>query len=316
MRKLTLLLAIAVLFTFILGCNKKDKVSEPIEEGCELLVYCDRSAASLPFVKLYYDTDKGLCENTYDIIVSTAEDNMMELVLGRYDVAVLPSVMAYELYDKTEGNTVFLAVASLAECTLLSNSADITDIYGLDSKTVYTLSGDFLSYSALMAVFDFNGINASVEELNDINELIERMNTEEGCIAAVDDIYLDSFSDNITGIADIDDIFNDCFGYELPGEIICVNRKFLNANPYPVKLILKEYSESLLSLGKGIDDSYIKEIFGEYDISVNRVTERINSIIVGEDMKNLLLYFTEIPEIYDDNYDGIVAINDDLYYFE
>ena len=78
-------------------------------------------------------------ETNYDITMVGSPDEVVSAISSEStDVAIVPTNLAANLYNKTEGDIRMVAITTLGSLYLVSNGVEINDIRELEGKTIYS----------------------------------------------------------------------------------------------------------------------------------------------------------------------------------
>ena len=140
-RLLSILTLVALLFS-ITACDlfvSKDKNDEPKAETPTINVYTLNGTTGFGMAKLMSDAKAGTTSEKYNFSVqSDASVVTSALLNGSADIAALPTNAAANIYNKSEGGVLILAVNTLGCLYLLTNQNEtVTSFEDLRGKTVY-----------------------------------------------------------------------------------------------------------------------------------------------------------------------------------
>ena len=140
-RLLSLLTLAALLFsmTSCLSWGTGGKKEEAPEQPAVINVYTLNGTTGFGMAKLMNDAKNGSTTEKYNFSVQTDASNVTAALLnGSADIAALPTNAAANIYNKSEGGVVVLAVNTLGCLYLLTNqNATVTSFADLRGKTVY-----------------------------------------------------------------------------------------------------------------------------------------------------------------------------------
>ena len=92
-------------------------------------------------------------------IFSSPQQIQDEIIAGRYNFAAVPSNVAAQLYNKTNGDIKIIACGTKGVLYILG---DVEGIEGLEGKTIYTAQRGALPEYVLRHILNENGINAEI----------------------------------------------------------------------------------------------------------------------------------------------------------
>ena len=273
-RLLSLSLALVLLFSMA-SCNffnnEKDEEEAPKGEATPINVYTLNGTTGFGMAKLMNDAKAGTTTEKYAFTVKTDASEVTAAILnGSADIAALPTNAAANLYNKSEGGVVVLAVNTLGCLYLLTNqNATVTSFENLRGKTVYVpaqnptfiftylckqnnlevgkdITIDSTTYAQPAALKD-----AVAAGLVDIAVLPEPMVT-----IAINSAKSANNGTTITNAMDLTAEWNKVSteGSLVQGCVV-VRRAFLEANPEAVENFLNEYKASIEYLSTDLDSA-------------------------------------------------------------
>ena len=138
--RLLSILTLAVLLFSMVSCNFGNKEKEPnTTETPTINVYTLNGTTGFGMAKLMNDAKAGTTSEKYNFSVQTDASMVTSALLnGSADIAALPTNAAANIYNKSEGGVVVLAVNTLGCLYLLTNQNEaVTSFEDLRGKTVY-----------------------------------------------------------------------------------------------------------------------------------------------------------------------------------
>ena len=272
-RLLSIVLAAILLFSMI-SCNFfKDDIPESNEPATNptINVYTLNGTTGFGMAKLMSDAKSGTTTEKYNFSVQTDASNVTAAILnGSADIAALPTNAAANLYNKSEGGVVVLAVNTLGCLYLLTNQNEtITSFESLRGKTVYvpaqnpTFIFTYLCQQNGLKIGEDITINSSTYAqpaalkdavaagLVDIAVLPEPMVT-----IAINTAKNTENGTTITNAMDLTAEWNKVSpeGSLVQGCVV-VRRAFLEQYPEAVENFLKEYKASITYLSTNVDEA-------------------------------------------------------------
>ena len=315
MRKVALFLSL-IMCVSMFSCKKNDLPAETVieDEGCEMLVLASSTPGSLvsPLLEYYNNEFK----NTYTVSVSTAADNMMISANGDYDLAVLPLNMAFYLHDRSDGNNQIMGITGQGGISLIGINTEFNDFSDLNDKKIYSIKDTVMNY-----VFSYisaeQGITAELNYVSSYTELIEMFKNGGEVIALCEEPYVNYLASvcEISHIADINELWKEVSGaeYDIPTEVLVVNRKFANANGNAVANISEDYSfvvSNYNDCSEYIIDSGVTE---GIELSIDDISDSSPIYIYGEEMIAQINEFSLLIEAFDPDFTCNSPI-DTIYY--
>lgn len=138
-RLLSIALVAILLFSMVSCDFLKNKNEDPNTETPTINVYTLNGTTGFGMAKLMNDAKAGTTTEKYNFSVQTDASNVTAALLnGSADIAALPTNAAANIYNKSEGGVVVLAVNTLGCLYLLTNQNEtVTSFEDLRGKTVY-----------------------------------------------------------------------------------------------------------------------------------------------------------------------------------
>ena len=130
---------VAILLFSMVSCDLFKEKEDPKTETPTINVFTLNGTTGFGMAKLMNDAKAGTTAEKYNFSVQTDASNVTAALLnGSADIAALPTNAAANIYNKSEGGVVVLAVNTLGCLYLLTNQNEtITSFEDLRGKTVY-----------------------------------------------------------------------------------------------------------------------------------------------------------------------------------
>ncbi|MBE6699466.1 MAG: ABC transporter substrate-binding protein [Ruminococcaceae bacterium] len=130
---------VAILLFSVTSCAFFAQPNDQKSDDLTINVYTLNGTTGFGMAKLMNDAKNGSTSQKYDFSVQTDASNVTAALLnGSADIAALPTNAAANIYNKSEGGVVVLAVNTLGCLYLLTNQNEtITSFADLRGKTVY-----------------------------------------------------------------------------------------------------------------------------------------------------------------------------------
>ena len=209
----------------------------------------------LGMVNLMEADSLGTTTNDYEFTVgSTPEEISTKLAQGALNMAAVPTNVAANLYQKTEGKVKLLAVNTLGVLYILENGETVTDIESLRGKTIYSTGEGANPEYVLKYVLEKNGLvpgkDVNIEFIAENTELATRMVSGDITLAMVPEPQVSviqaqnasvrtAISMNTAWEAVADE------NSKLMMGCVAVRADFLEANKAAVDAFLTEYQASI-----------------------------------------------------------------------
>ncbi len=331
MKKLISLLCVVLLLALSLtACTPKtDPNPQPSETATTVRVATIAGPTGIGMAHLMEAQSQKTAKNTYDFKeVASAPDQVVPLLTtGEVDIAALPTNVAANLYNKTNGKIQLLAVNTLGVLYLLENGNDIQSVEDLRGKTIYTSGQGANPEFVLNYVLEANGINpetdVTIEFVAENTELAALMANGTAKIAMVPQpvaTTITNKNENIRTALSINDVWEAAAGSEnkLMMGCVVVRTEFLKEHPEEVKTFLQEYEASI---NKAIADPRATGSLcalhgiGAVGAVIAKAIPYCNlTFVTGETMKTQInKYYSVLFEANPQSIGGAMP-NDDFYY--
>ncbi len=167
-RILTLLLAIVCTLSCFVACG-----DEPYSDTA-VKAYALKGPTGMGMAKLMKDQTT---ENyTYDFtLADSPEDVKAEILKGNFDIAAVPTNLASALYKATNKSFEVIAVNTLGVLYVMENGNTIQSLSDLNGKTIRYFGHGSTPQFMIEYLLQKNGINATLEPVDDNAELATDM---------------------------------------------------------------------------------------------------------------------------------------------
>ena len=272
-RLLSICLALALLFSMS-SCflfNKYEQGENPSAETPTINVYTLNGTTGFGMAKLMNDSKSGNTTEKYNFSVqSDASVVTSALLNGSADIAALPTNAAANIYNKSEGGVVVLAVNTLGCLYLLTNqNATVSSFADLRGKTVYVPAQNptfIFTYLCKQ-----NGLEIGKDITIDSTSYAQPAALKDAVAAGIVDIAVlpepmvtiaantAKSANNGTVITTAMDLTAEWNKVAPTGSLVqgcvVVRRAFLEQYPEAVESFLKEYKASIEYLSTDIDSA-------------------------------------------------------------
>ncbi len=272
-RLLSICLTLALLFSMS-SCflfSKVDKGENPPAETPTINVYTLNGTTGFGMAKLMNDAKAGTTTEKYNFSVqSDASVVTSALLNGSADIAALPTNAAANIYNKSEGGVVVLAVNTRGCLYLLTNqNATVTSFENLRGKTVYVPAQNptfIFTYLCKQ-----NGLEIGKDITIDSTSYAQPAALKDAVAAGLVDIAVlpepmvtiatntAKSANNGTVITTAMDLTAEWNKVATEGSLVqgcvVVRRAFLEQYPEAVENFLKEYKASIEYLSTNIDSA-------------------------------------------------------------
>ena len=273
-RLLSIVLVAVLLFSMV-SCNffnnEKDEEEAPKGEATPINIYTLNGTTGFGMAKLMNDAKAGTTTQKYAFNVKAdASDVTAAILNGSADIAALPTNAAANLYNKSNGGVVVLAVNTLGCLYLLTNqNATINSFDDLRGKTVYAPAQNptfIFTYLCRQ-----NGLEIGKDITIDSTTYAQPAALKDAVAAGMVDIAVlpepmvtiainaAKSTNNGTVITNAMDLTAEWNNVSPEGSLVqgcvVVRRAFLEANPKAVENFLSEYKTSIEYLSTDLDSA-------------------------------------------------------------
>lgn len=244
---LALLLALALMLTFAAACgNSMDDTPGTVSAPVNIAAL--NGPTGMGMVKLMDMADK------YNITTYQAPTDIApKLISGEVDVAALPSNMAAVLYNKTQGQIVAVSPVVLGVLYVLGNDVELQDVKELKGKTIYASGQGGTPEYVLQKVLETAGLDpqkdVTIKWLANHADVNQKLLSEKGTIAMLPEPFVSTAlaagGDSVKQLFDLNELWNEATGQELPMGVLVARRGFVSDRPADLEVLLKDYAESV-----------------------------------------------------------------------
>lgn len=285
-------------------------------------------ATAMGMVKLKSDAESGQTVNSYEFAEfgNDASAFVSPLAKGEIDIAAVPSNLASNIYNNTEGGVQVLAVGVLGVLNLVERGENLSSVADLAGCTVYATGAGAVPEYTIRYLLSENGIDPDndVELIfcSDTTEALSHLSSEEGAIAILPQPFVTAACAQVEGLRVVQDL-NDAWaslenGCEITTGVIVVRTEFAEQYPNTVAQFLVEYQASVQSAQEDVEGT--ANLIAEYGIIAKAPLAQKalpNCHIVcltGNEMKDALQGFLQV--LFDQNPKAVGGAlpGDDFYY--
>ena len=272
-RLLSICLVMALLFS-VTACSlfqKEDKPDEQNGQTPTINVYTLNGTTGFGMAKLMNDAKAGTTAEKYNFSVQTDASAVTSALLnGSADIAALPTNAAANIYNKSEGGVVVLAVNTLGCLYLLTNqNATVNTFADLQGKTVYVPAQNPTFIFTYLC--QQNGLEVGKDITIDSTTYAQPAALKDAVAAGLVEIAVlpepmvtiaintAKSANNGTVITNAMDLTAEWNKVSAAGSLVqgcvVVRRAFLEQYPEAVENFLKEYKASIEYLSANIDSA-------------------------------------------------------------
>ena len=145
--------------TILAGCGTKE------EEAVTIRVGAMAGPTSMGLVKLMSDSESGLTKNAYDFaeLTNDASSLVAPIAKGELDIAAVPSNLASNIYNNTDGSIQIIAVNVLGVLNLVERGESISSISDLKGKSIYATGQGAVPEYIIRYILSGNGLNPDTD---------------------------------------------------------------------------------------------------------------------------------------------------------
>lgn len=315
----------------VLSETPKDFTELPFEQRPLVKIAVLRGPTGMGAVKLFADNDEEISMNRYEkTIVGSPDEIVGKITTGEIDIAAVPTNLAANLYNKTDGSVRLIAVNTLGVLHIL-DKGEISEITDLAGKKLYaTGKGSTPEYIINYLLIQNGlepGVDVEIEYKNEHSELMALalsgqadivmlpepfvtnvLSRNEGFVKALD--LTVEWVDTMTRIGIEDSVL-------AMGGVIA-RKDFIRDYPAQLDAFLDEYKESIKFTNNNPGEAGL--LIAEYDILPSAELARLaipNSNIVfieGNEMKNKISNLYNVFFIAQPRSIGDAIPDEDFYY--
>lgn len=241
-----------------------------------------------------------------------------DLLNGTIDLLCLPTNVAANLYNQSNGRIKILAINCLGSLYLLTDSGTkINSISDLEGKTIYASVPSSTTGPILNYILDANGVNANIEFEADHDALVAKVAKGEASIVVLPEPKATAAIANAEGYSvdlNLSEEWEKVSDQPLTMGCIVASTDFINENKDEINKFLAEYKKSIEFIGnsENLDAAanmiYENQIVPKLPLAKGSLSNLYGSIVYidGVDMKNALEGFYSAI--------GITVNSKDIYY--
>lgn len=269
MKKLLAFLLTLTLVFALVGCSDTDTTSTPnVSTDSEAYTAVDMSVAymtgptGIGMAKLNADSDAKLTANNYTFTVATAAPDITGKFLnGEINIASVPTNVAANLYNKSNGKVRMLAVNTNGVLSILEKGNTIKSVADLRGKTIYSTGKGQNPEYILNYILNKNGINPATDvTINFVSsdDLKAKLLSGEAEIAMAPEPLATAVmvqNKQLNRALSINDEWSKVSDTELMMGCVIALDSYVEANPKAVEKFLEEYEASIKFATTNIDET-------------------------------------------------------------
>ena len=269
MKKLLAFLLTLTLVFALVGCSDTDTTSTPsASTDSEAYTAVDMSVAymtgptGIGMAKLNADSDAKLTANNYTFTVATAATDITgKFLKGEINIASVPTNVAANLYNKSNGKVRMLAVNTNGVLSILEKGNTIKSVADLKGKTIYSTGKGQNPEYILNYILNKNGINPATDvTINFVSsdDLKAKLISGEAEIAMAPEPLATAVmvqNKQLNRSLSINDEWSKVSDTELMMGCVIALDSYVEANPKAVEKFLEEYEASIKFATTNIDET-------------------------------------------------------------
>ena len=303
--------------------EQNTKPSKP-EERITINIGALNGPTGIGLAKLMDDNDNNTSLEAYNFTMGNSPDEIVaKLVNGELDMAAIPTNLAANLYNKTEGGIKVAALNTGANLYILENGNSINTISDLSGKTIYATGQGATPQYALDIILANNGItDCNVVYKTDHAELAALMAAGEITISMCPEPFAGSVmlkNPNVRIALDLGHEWSIATGYtKLYTGCLVVTDEFLNNNALAVEYFLDDYKNSIEFTNNNVPETaQLAEKYGiikSAEIAETAIPNCNIRFLEGSTVKNVLsLLYDQLYKANPDSIGGKIP-DEDFYY--
>lgn len=326
-RILALILVLSLGLSALVGCgDKKESVNE--EENVDIRIGAMAGPTAMGMVKLKKDSEENKTENTYIFsdFATDASAYVTPIISGDIDIAALPSNLAANLYNKTDGNIQIIAVNTLGVLNLVERGNSVKTIKDLKGKTVFATGVGAVPEYTIKHILKKNGIDpdkdVTLQFMSDTTEALSKVSSTDGAIAILPQPFVTAAMAKVKDLRVCMDLNDEWMALgeksDIVTGVVVARKDFIEKHPSQVSKFLDEYNESvnytMTNLDEAADLVYKAGIVNSKEIAKKAMPKCHIVCYTGSTMKQSVKGFLEI--LYSQNPQSIGGKlpEDDFYY--
>lgn len=327
---LAVMLSVIMVFSFAAcaGKSANNEGESQAEETTTIRIGAMAGPTAMGMVKLRKDSENGNTKNTYafEDFATDASAFVTPLATGEIDIAAVPSNLAANIYNKTEGKVQVVAVNTLGVLNLVERGNTVNSISDLKGKTIYATGMGAVPEYTIRYILSGNGLDAdkdvNIVWCSDTTEALSKLKSEDGAIAVLPQPFVTAASAQISDLRVVMDLneawekIND--NSKIVTGVIVVRKEFAEKYPEQLKKFIDEYNESVAYTSSNVDET--AQLIAEYGVVASaaiakKALPKCHIVCyVNGNMKNALKGFLQV--LYDQNPKSVGGSmpKDDFYY--
>lgn len=327
---LAVMLSVIMVFSFAAcaGKSANNEGESQTEETTTIRIGAMAGPTAMGMVKLRKDSEDGNTKNTYafEDFATDASAFVTPLASGEIDIAAVPSNLAANIYNKTEGKVQVVAVNTLGVLNLVERGNSVNNISDLKGKTLYATGMGAVPEYTIRYILSANGLDADKDVdivwCSDTTEALSKLKAQDGAIAVLPQPFVTAASAQISDLRVVMDL-NDAWDKvnstsKIVTGVIVVRKEFADKYPEQLKQFIEEYKASVEYTSTNVDETV--QLIADYGVVASatiakKALPKCHIVCyTNNDMKDALKGFLKV--LYDQNPKSVGGSmpEDDFYY--
>lgn len=283
-------------------------------EAVDVRIGSLKGPTSMGILFLQQAAEDGEMLDNYSFQMATGADELVPLVVkGELDIALVPSNVAANLYQKTEGGIAVIDINTLGVLYLVSGTTEVSQVADLEGKTIYLTGKGTTPEAAIRYLLKAYGIEDTVtlEFQSEATEVAAVLAENPDAIGLLPQPFVTSAlmqNDALHVVMDLNEEWKNIRQGEnantgIVTGVTIVRKEFLEAHPEAVADFLAAHKESAQAINDDAETgaalAVAAGIVGKEAIAQKAIPECNITCITGEEMKNALLAY--LSTLYDFN---------------
>lgn len=323
-RILALLCSFVLLCASLTGCGNTTSSDAPVQEPTaqendvvedDVVIHIGAMSGptAMGMLKIMNDSENNAaaCNYEFSELATDASAFVAPLSTGELDIAAIPSNLASNLYNKTEGQIQVLAVNTLGVLYLLERGESVNDWADLAGRTIYaTGAGAVPEYTIryLLTAHDLDpDTDVTLTWCSDTTEALSYITESENAIAILPQPFVTAAKAKVEDLRVVLDLNAEWdaleTGCNITTGVVVARTDFINEHPQAVEAFLAEYEESVNYTLNNMDEAAaLMEQYGivaKAPIANAALPNCHITFLKGSDMKSALEGFLQI--LFDQN---------------
>ena len=323
MKKSSVLISLVValfLTAFLTACGQEPVQQDTVKVGAL------KGPTTIGLIDLMQRSERGSARQNYEFsLASTADELSAKLSNHELDIALLPTVTAALLAEKTNGQVQAIDINTLNTLYGVSRNDSVDSLDDLAGKTVYMSGKGTTPEYVIDALLEQVNLEDSVhlEFCSEPQEAISKMSANQDAVAILPEPFATVAVSKIEGASkslDIGTAWSALFGQnqQVVTALTVADSSFITNHPEKIQLFLDDSAESvdavLSNPAQAATQVVAKGIISSEEVAQDAIPTLGIACITGQDMKNMATPFYEQLFHFDPESLGGHVPDDSFYY--